>query len=148
MEAMRQTGYLGVAKVAMHGREQIVVLRPSGSEIMLHTMYFADEIQEPQSVGGDIEQKPKELELAKKLIDTLATKFEPGKYHDEYRTNVLHLIEQQQKHETIKSAPERRLAPVVDIFAALEKSLAQKKGPAKARMTKGQPSKKAKRGAA
>jgi DNA end-binding protein Ku len=137
MEAMRETGYCGVAKISMHGSEHIVILRPSGQEIMLHTMFFVDEIQQPQVVAGDSEHfKPKELELAKRLIETLAAGFDPTKYHDEYQDSVRRMIEQKQKHQTVKSAPQPKLAPVVDIFTALEQSLAQRKGPEQAKAAK------------
>src|SRR5207237_4333366 len=62
-ETMKQTRYYGIAKVAMHNREHVVILRPSGNEILPHTMFFVDEIQEAEPVEGEKEFKAKELEL-------------------------------------------------------------------------------------
>jgi DNA end-binding protein Ku len=81
---MTQTKYYGVAKVAMHNREHIVILRPSGNELVLHTMFFADEIHQAESGERTPPAfKAKELELATRLIETLADKFKPEQYEDE-----------------------------------------------------------------
>jgi DNA end-binding protein Ku len=129
---MAETGYYGVAKVAMHNREHIVILRPAGKELMLHTMFYANEIQAGQNVLDNAEElKDKELELAKQLVQTLATKFKPEQFHDEYQANVQKLIEQKQQGQSIVSAPQPKMAPVIDIFDALQRSLQQsgKKAP-------------------
>ena len=95
LEAMKQTKYDALAKVAMHGREHIVILRPSEKSIVLHTMYFVDELHKGNEVPAPKQAKfdKKELDLAKKLIDTLAGTFKPEEYHDEYKQNVEKLIE-------------------------------------------------------
>jgi DNA end-binding protein Ku len=132
LKAMAETGYYGVAKVAMHNREHIVILRPAGKELMLHTMFYANEIQAGQNVLDNAEElKGKELDLAKQLIETLAAKFNPEQFHDEYQANVQKLIEQKQKGQAVVSAPQPKLAPVIDIFDALQRSLEQsgKKAP-------------------
>jgi DNA end-binding protein Ku len=125
LEAMKQTKYYGIAKVAMHNREHVVVLRPSGSEMMAHTMFFVDEIQEAEPVEREKEFKAKELELATRLIDTLAGKFDPEQYHDEYQANVERLVEQKQKGEKVKGVAKPRMAPVVDLMQALQRSLGE-----------------------
>ena len=158
LKAMEETGYYGLAKVAMHNREHIVILRPSGKEMMLHTMFFANEIQAGQNVLDNAEElKDKELELAKQLVQTLASKFNPEQYHDEYQANVQKLIEQKQQGQAIVSAPQPKMAPVIDIFDALQRSLeqsgkkapesAERKPPARATATKKKPAAR-KRGAA
>ncbi len=79
LEAMKETGYDAIAKLTMHGREHIVVLRPSEQGIVLHTMYFVSELHSEKVVTPPDPGKfdKKEVELAKKLIETLAAPFEP-----------------------------------------------------------------------
>jgi DNA end-binding protein Ku len=76
--------------------------------------------------------KPKELEMAKMLIDTLAADFEPEKYHDTYRDNLLQMIEAKKEGQVVVETPEPHVAPVIDIMEALKRSLAEKKKPVQA----------------
>src|SRR6266849_5622442 len=88
-EALRQTGYIGLAKIAMHNREHIVILRPGERGILMHTMYYTDEIRQVDEFRTDTSiLKDKELELARTLIESLAAEFEPEKYKDTYRENL------------------------------------------------------------
>ena len=124
LEAMRQTRYDALAKVAMHGREHIVILRPTDTGIVLHTMYFVDELHKEKETTVDKgELKGKELDMAKKLIESLAGSFEPDKYHDEYRANVEHLIEQKRNGQKVTPITQPKSAPVMDLMQALQKSL-------------------------
>src|SRR4030095_6786190 len=124
LDAMKDTHYFGVAKVAVHNREHIVVLRPSGQELILHTMFYADEVRKPERMDSRRHQfKPKELELARRLIETLAGEFEPEHFRDEYQANVERLVEQKLKGEKPKAVPKPRMAPVVDLMQALQNSL-------------------------
>ncbi len=125
LEAMRQTKYDALAKVAMHGREHIVILRPTDTGIVLHTMYFVDEVHKEKETRVDKpdEFNKKELEMAKKLVESLAGSFEPEKYHDEYRANVEHLIEQKRNGQKVTSITQPKSAPVLDLMQALQKSL-------------------------
>lgn len=132
-EAMKQRGQYAIAKVAMHNREHIVVIRPDGKELMLHTMFFANEIQQVAVKTGAEKFSAKELTLAGQLIDTLAGKFDPAKFHDEYQDNLQRLIEQKQKGERVTVSKREKPAPVVNILDALRKSLADNKPNAKAR---------------
>jgi DNA end-binding protein Ku len=126
-QAMQQRGQYAIAKVAMHNREHIVVIRPDGNELMLHTMFFADEIQKVEVKTGSQKFSAQELKLAGQLIDTLSGQFDPKKYHDEYRTNLERLIEQKQKGERVTAPKRERTAPVSNILDALRKSLAKPK---------------------
>lgn len=131
-EALRQSDYYGVAKVAMHNREHIVILRPGQRGILLHTMYYADEIRPVEEFRTDTDLiKPKELDLAKTLIDSLAADFEPEKYHDTYRDNLEKLIEAKIEGRKVVATPAPHVAPVIDIMEALKRSLAEKKKPPK-----------------
>lgn len=126
-EAMKQRGQYAIAKVAMHNREHMVVIRPDGNELMAHTMFFANEIQQVEVKTGSEKFSDKELKLAGQLIDTLTAKFDPNKFHDEYETNLKRLIEQKQKGERVTATKSEKPAPVVNILDALRKSLAESK---------------------
>jgi len=126
-EAMKQRGQYAIAKVALHNREHVVVIRPDGEELMLHTMSFANEIQRVEVKNGSEKFSAKELKLAGQLIDTLTEKFDPNKFHDEYQTNLGRLIEQKQKGERVTVSKSEKPAPVVNIVEALRKSLAENK---------------------
>jgi DNA end-binding protein Ku len=126
-EAMKQRGQYAIAKVAMHNREHIVVIRPDGEGLMLHTMFFVNEVQQVQVKMGSQKFSPQELKLAGQLIDTLSAKFDPKKFHDEYQANLQKLIEQKQKGERVTVPKREKPAPVSNILDALRKSLAEKK---------------------
>jgi len=129
-EAMRQSNYYALAKIAMHNREHVVILRPGGKGILLHTMYYVDEIRQVDEFRTDTGLvKPKELEMAKMLIDNLADNFEPQKYHDTYRDNLMKMIEDKIEGRKVVETPAAHVAPVIDIMEALKKSLAEKKKP-------------------
>ena len=128
LESLRQTGYDGLAKMTMHGREHIVILRPSERGIMLHTMYYADEIREvPEFQAHRNLVKDSELKLAKTLIESLAGEFKPKQYRDTYRENLEKLIAAKAKGKEVAPMTEPKVAKVVDIMEALRQSLGQKK---------------------
>jgi len=131
-EAMKQRGQYAVAKLAMHNREHIVVIRPDGNELMLHTMFYPEEIHQADVKTGQEKFSAQELKLAGQLIDTLSGKFEPQKFHDEYEANLQKLIEQKQKGEKVTGAKVEKPARVVNILHALRKSLAENKSGGKA----------------
>jgi DNA end-binding protein Ku len=133
-EAMKQRGQYAIAKVAMHNREHIVVIRPDSNELMLHTMFFSNEIQQAEVKTGSEKFSATELKLAGQLIDTLSAKFDPKKFHDEYQTNLERLIEQKQKGEKVTVSKSAKPAPVVNILEALRKSLAENKTSAKTKL--------------
>jgi DNA end-binding protein Ku len=137
-KAMVDTGYDAVAKVAMHGREHIVIIRPTGEGLVLHTMYFANELHKANRVAGASNGKfaAKEMELAKRLIDTLASPFKPEQYEDEYRKNVERLIEEKRKGHEITAVKQSKPAKVVDILDALKRSLESKTAPPKSAAAK------------
>src|SRR5215510_2054129 len=130
-EALRKTGCVGVAKIAMHNREHIVILRPGTQGILLHTMYYRDEIRQVEEFRTDRSLvKEKELELAMTLVQSLQAAFEPEKYKDEYRENLKAMIEAKvQGKEIVETAPTVHKAPVIDILEALKMSLAQARKP-------------------
>jgi DNA end-binding protein Ku len=134
-KALKDSGYYGIAKVTMHNREYTCILRPHDGGIMLHTMYYQDEIREVEGFGKlDVEPKAAEVKIANQLIEALAAPWEPQKYHDEFQENVKNLIK---AHMEGREVPEvekpKKMAPVVDLMDALKKSLAatEGKGPGK-----------------
>lgn len=130
-DALKKTNYVGVAKIAMHNREHIVILRPGQNGVLLHTMYYNNEIRKVDEFRTDLSLvKEKELALATSLIEALAADFEPEKYHDEYRDNLLKMIEAKKQGQEIVATPEPQQAKVVDILEALKNSLAMAKKPA------------------
>jgi DNA end-binding protein Ku len=129
-EAMRKSNYYAIAKIAMHNREHVLILRPGSKGILLHTMYYVDEIRQVDEFRTNTDLvKPKELELANMLIENLAGKFEPEKYHDTYRDNLMKMIEAKIEGRKVVETPAPHVAPVIDIMEALKKSLAEKKKP-------------------
>ena len=129
--ALKDSGYYGVAKVAMHNREHIIVLRPGAKGILSHTMYFQDEIRQVEEFRTDTSLvKEKELAMAKMLISSLEENFEPQKYHDTYRDNLKKMIEDKIEGRKVVETPSEHIAPVIDIMEALKKSLAEKRKPA------------------
>src|SRR5438309_6328637 len=131
--ALKESGYYALAKVAMHNREHIIVLRPGAKGILSHTMFFQDEIRQVDEFRTDTSLvKEKELALAKMLISSLEAEFEPQKYHDAYRTNLQAMIEAKIEGKKVVETPSEHVAPVIDIMEALKKSLAEKRKPAAA----------------
>src|SRR5438477_3558373 len=130
-QALRESKYYALAKVAMHNREHIIILRPGSKGILSHTMYFQDEIRQVEEFRTDTSLvKDKELAMAKMLISSLEADSEPQKYHDEYRMNLQRMIESKIEGKKVVAAPSEHVAPVIDIMEALKKSLAEKRKPA------------------
>jgi DNA end-binding protein Ku len=126
LAALTETKYYAIAKIAMHNREHVVIIRPAeGGGLVLHTMYYSGELR-----GANKAETPKtkfsgkELELAKSLIEHLAAPFKPAEFHDAYRENVERLIEQKKsgkKTTAVKQPP--RKAAVINLTEALKRSL-------------------------
>lgn len=125
LEAMKETKYDALAKMSMHGREHIVILRPREQGIILHTMYFVSELNQANEVQfekpGKFEKK--EADLAKRLIETLAAPFEPEKFQDQYRANMEELIEKKRRGQKVIPIRKPKTQPVTDLLQALQQSL-------------------------
>ena len=130
-DALKKSGYMGIAKVTMHNREHVVILRPGANGVLMHTMYFSHEIRKVDEFRTDLSLvKEKELALAQSLVEALAAEFEPEKYKDSYRENLLQMIESKKEGKEIVATPEPHQEKVVDILEALKASLAVAKKPA------------------
>lgn len=124
-EALRQSGLVGVAQLAMHNREHVVMLRPGRRGIILHTMFYEAEIRQDDEFRADTSGvSQKELDLALLLVRNLEAAFEPAKYRDTYKEQVESLIQAKIAGQETVSAPAPKSAPVVDILEALQRSLA------------------------
>jgi len=130
LDAMRETGKVGIARVVLRTKEQLVALRPMGDVLGMATMIFADEVVPPErldelDVEEDVKTNERELTIARQLVDSLAGTFEPGKYHDSYREEVLELIERKAQGEEIAVQPvaEEPAGEVPDLMSALKASL-------------------------
>src|SRR5208282_9323 len=127
MKAMEESGYGAIAKLTMHQREHIVIIRPGSRGMTLHTMFYSNEIRAAESVPTDkVEVKDQEKKLAEQLIESLASPFEPDKYRDEYSDNVRAMIAAKLQGQEVAQTPQPHLAPVIDLMDALKKSLANK----------------------
>lgn len=124
-ETMRKSGYSAIAKIAMHQREFTVVIRPHAEGLLLHTMFYPEEVREVPEFRQDrsVTVKPQEIELAEKLVEGLAAEFDPSKYHDDYQKRVLEMIEAKRDGLAVNAEAPRKRAPVIDLMQALQKSL-------------------------
>ncbi len=126
-KALEETEYVAIAKLTMHNREYTVFLRPYEGGMMLHTMYYKEEVKKLDNFGApDVELKDAEVKVAHQLIEALAADFDPEKYHDTFEENVKKLIKARLEGEEVTEVEKpKKLAPVVDLMAALKQSLAQ-----------------------
>ncbi len=130
VEAMAQTGRVAIARVVIRSKEQLVAVRPMGIVLGMATMLFADEVLPPERLDEVVEAAnakvtSRELDIAKQLVESLAADFEPDKYRDAYRAEVLALIERKAEGKEIAVQPpaEEVSAPTPDLMSALKASL-------------------------
>ena len=129
-KALEESEYVAIAKITMHNREYTVFLRPHEGGMMLHTMYYAEEVRKVEGFGPpDVELKDAEVKVAHQLIEALAAEWDPEKYKDTFQENLKQLIETKLEGGEVAAAEKpKKLAPVVDLMAALKQSLAQMEG--------------------
>jgi DNA end-binding protein Ku len=154
-DAMEKGKRVALATFVMRGKESLVLIRPARGGLMLHTMYFADEVRDFGEIdrGQSAKIKPGELDLALQLIDGLASdEFEPERFQDEYRHRVLDLVNQKVEGKEVTAVgPQVQRAQVIDLMEALKESLAkrvasgEKKPLAKAKRTEPVPAAPAKK---
>src|SRR6476469_5933531 len=137
VQALRESRKVAIARFVLRNKEHLAAIRPMDDVLTLTTMRFHDEVSSPEDVDGEVfeEAKPKkpekrELEMAKQLIESLTSDFEPNKYRDEYREELLDLLERKAEGKEVVSAPSEEPKPTKapDLMAALEESLAAVKG--------------------
>ncbi|HKX88585.1 MAG TPA: Ku protein [Sphingopyxis sp.] len=149
-EALRRTGKVGLGQLAMRGREYVVSIKACGRGLVMETLRYADEVNKAASYFRDIaDSDPDEdlLDLATTLIDKKTGKFDASDFHDRYVEALKELIERKKKGKTLnlddgkdEKAPSG--SNVVDLMAALKKSIGDGGGKAKAGSAKKAPAKK------
>jgi DNA end-binding protein Ku len=131
-KALEESGYSAIAKLTMHQREHTVIIRPhkAGTKggMTLHTMFYQSEIRDVAEYGNtdNVEVKDAEKKLALQLIETLAAKFQPEKYRDDYQESMRALIAAKQQGKEVAPVAHPSRAPVIDLMAALKQSLEKK----------------------
>jgi DNA end-binding protein Ku len=136
--AMDDAGRVAIARFVMRGKQHLAAVRSTGGKLVLETMHFADEVRD----GADIDElsllddvdepAERELRMARGLIDSLTTDWDPAAYRDTYRERVLELIERKAGGEDVVVEGGQEPAEVVDLMAALERSVSearQRRGP-------------------
>jgi DNA end-binding protein Ku len=132
-EALKASGKVGIAKVVIRSREHLAALKPNGDALVLELMHFADEIVDQSTLDFPESEKPheNEMKVAHLLIDTMTEPFDATQFRDEYRDQVLAMIEARAAGKQIEAAPTKapRHDNVVNLMDVLQKSLeASKKG--------------------
>lgn len=130
-QAMTESGKVAIGRWAAKGKEQLILIRPYKDGLMLHQMFYADEVRDFEEVdrGATFEFKDAEKELAQKLISELsASKFQPEKYHDEFVDRVRAAVEQKTAGKEVRLVQEVPRAQIIDLFEALKQSLAEAQG--------------------
>ncbi len=129
-KAMEESEFVAIAKLTMHNREYTVFLRPHEGGMMLHTMYYAEEVRKVEGFGApEVELKDAEVKVAHQLIEALATEWDPEKFHDTFQDNLKNLIQTKLEGGKIAEVEKpKKLAPVVDLMSALKASLAEMEG--------------------
>jgi DNA end-binding protein Ku len=140
-EALKASNRIGIATFILRDAQHLAAVEVIEDALVLSVMRFADELVDkrqfklPSAVGV----RPQELQMAKMLVDSLAAKWEPSKYTDQYRENVMRIIQAKLKGKEVHLEPEteRRSADVVDLMERLRQSLAKTQKAARHRSTQG-----------
>src|SRR5437870_1464741 len=152
-DALKDSKIVGIAKVVIKTREYLAGVKPEDGALVLELMHFADELADTEKlhVPKKVEVGKREMNMAKSLIDSMSAKWNPEKYHDEYREALMEVIEEKVEAggKEIEEKPRKAPKPtkVIDLVSVLQKSMeqtgAKKKTTAKSRAKKAQPAKKA-----
>jgi DNA end-binding protein Ku len=128
VKALEETGKVGIAKVVIRNKQHLAALRPYEGVLLLETMYYSDEVRKPERVDGSGTRVQKaEVDMAKSLVENLSDDFDPKKYDDTYRKELLSLIRAKAKGKELPEPAEEEEAEVVDLMAALRESVAETK---------------------
>ena len=136
VKAMSDSKKVAIARFVLRNREHLAAIRPAGNALTMATMRFADEVVAPGELGDDVIPEDgrkidkREVDMAKQLIDSLTAEFDPSKYHDEYREELLSLIDRKAQGKSVVEAVSEEPTPTKapDLMAALEESLAAVRG--------------------
>ncbi|MGZ4320457.1 MAG: non-homologous end joining protein Ku [Gaiellaceae bacterium] len=126
VRALEQTGKVGIAKVVIRNKQHLAALRPYRGALVLETMYYADEVRAPELPKLPAVRKP-EVEMAKTLVENLSRSFDPDRYHDRYRQELLDLLEAKANGKELPEPEPAEEGEVVDLMAALRESVERTK---------------------
>jgi DNA end-binding protein Ku len=143
VRALEETGKVAIAKIVIRNKQHLAALRPWNGTLVLETMYYADEIREPEKADGKVQVRKPEVEMAKSLVENLSAEFDPKKYDDTYRKELLQLLRAKAKGKPLPEPDEEPEGEVVDLMAALRESVEKTKQTRKARPRKRARAKKA-----
>ncbi|HET8555694.1 MAG TPA: Ku protein, partial [Gaiellaceae bacterium] len=126
VEALAETGRVGIAKVVIRNKQHLACLRPYENLLVIETMYYADEVRRPEEVAGEAVTenglRRAEVEMAKSLVENLGARFAPERYDDTYRSELLELIHSKAEGGSLPE-PREEEAQVVDLMQALRESV-------------------------
>src|SRR5690348_15013227 len=128
--ALEATGRMAIAKIALRDKEHLAALHPNGKGLIMNTLHWPDEIRSTEGLKGlegEIKINPKELEMAKALIESLAESFDPSRYKDEYREAVMKVVNAKMEGQVIEAPEAPQPAKVMDLMEALRQSVEQAK---------------------
>ena len=127
VEAMEDTGLVAISKFVMRSKEYLATVRPKDGVLLLDTMFYADEVRDAKDVleekAGRVKVEERDLKMAKQLIGSLATDFEPSKYKDTYRKRVLSLIKRKEQGKEIVVEETEKVDTPPDLMEALRASV-------------------------
>jgi len=126
VNALEESGKVAIAKVVIRNKQHLAVVRLYRGRLLLETMYFTDEVRAPESLDGDLRGgtlTKAELEMARSLVENLSEPFDPSKYDDTYREELLDLIRAKAKGMDLPEPKQEEGAEVVDLMAALRESV-------------------------
>ena len=123
MKALGETGRVAIAKVVIRNKQHLAAIRAVDDTLVLETMYYADEVRRPEEAPKP-QVRPAEVEMAKTLIENLAATWDPARYHDRYRSELLELLQKKAKGKPLPEPKEDEGGEVVDLMEALRQSVA------------------------
>jgi DNA end-binding protein Ku len=123
VRALDETGKVAIAKIVIRNKQHLAAVRPANGVLVLETMYYADEVREPEKVEGGGQLRKPEVEMAKSLVENLSAKFDPKKYDDTYRKELLELLKAKAEGEPLPEPRADEGGEVVDLMAALRESV-------------------------
>jgi DNA end-binding protein Ku len=138
VRALDETSKVGIAKVVIRNKQHLAALRAWNGTLVLETMYYADEVRQPEKVDGKARLQKPEVEMAKSLVENLSEPFKPEKYDDTYRKELLDLLRAKAKGKPLPEPEAAEEGEVVDLMAALRESVerTQKKSGSRSRAKK------------
>jgi DNA end-binding protein Ku len=123
VRALEETGKVAVAKIVIRNKQHLAAIRPWQGTLVLETMYYADEVRRPEKVDGRVNLRKPEVEMARSLVENLSDSFDPSKYDDTYRKELLGLLRAKAKGKPLPEPETEEQGEVVDLMAALRESV-------------------------